>query len=286
MKRVNNKEMKSNLIIKKVLMIFALILGIMLFKMNTSYAAESAYFTGSRDSIKASEGYIQAKGADGENLEVTLDLTQRLDKMVYYILTYEEYDNKTYKGDSDLLKLKERKQSALYYLIYNYKQNVKEYSQLTNNDKLKSVLQEYTGAGNSLSDFDEFNKNGVQIIYSLADSWARGENLNNAALKLAAYYKNLDQDDLKYWPSYENGIPEGTIYSPSEETTLFLSIYIPKEEKTAQNAIKVEDKEIVEEKVKIVKNLLKGNFLEGNITNECNIKATKLMRSFCVDTTR
>ena len=243
--------------INKLLVIFTIIIGIMIVKSNFAYADTSAYYLGSKDATKAT-GYNQSKDSNGNNIEATLDMSSQLDKMLYYILTYEEYDNKTYVGDSSLLNLEERKQAAIYYLVHNYKQNINQYSNFTSNEKLKAIFENYTGSGNNLSEFDDKTRNGVQVIYGLSEAWAKGEDMAKAAQKLKINYKALSDENFKYWASITEEPLEGSIYNPSsEDNTLIVTVYLPKEEeKTAQNAIKVVEKEIVEEKKELIKSLL------------------------------
>lgn len=255
--------------INKLLVIFTIIIGIMIVKSNFAYADTSAYYLGSKDATKAT-GYNQSKDSNGNNIEATLDMSSQLDKMLYYILTYEEYDNKTYVGDSSLLNLEERKQAAIYYLVHNYKQNINQYSNFTSNEKLKAIFENYTGSGNNLSEFDDKTRNGVQVIYGLSEAWAKGEDMAKAAQKLKINYKALSDDNFKYWASITEEPLEGSIYNPgSEDNTLIVTVYLPKEEeKTAQNAIKVVEKEIVEEKKELIKNLIKSKGVTiGSINN-------------------
>ena len=160
-----------------------MLLGILFLKNQVALAETSAYYFGSQNAARPT-GYEPAKDAEGNSVEVTLDLTQRIDKMPYYILTYDEVENQTYVGNIEEAKIYEKKQSAFYYFIYNYRQQTEEYSKLTTNEKLKDILITYTGTGNSLSDFDNANKNGAQIIFAQAMAWSKGENVLNEALKL------------------------------------------------------------------------------------------------------
>ena len=109
---------KPKQIINRICLIIIMMISILLLKNNNVFAESEAYYIGSKNATKAT-GYVEAKDKE-KNIEVTLDLSQPLDKMLYYILTYEEYEDKTYIGNDSELKLNDRKQNALYYFIYNY----------------------------------------------------------------------------------------------------------------------------------------------------------------------
>lgn len=257
---MKGKNRSDNIIennIKKILVMIFIIFGMLIMKSNLAFADTSAYYLGSKDATKAS-GYNVAKDSNEKNIEATLDLSQTLDKMLYYILTYEEYENKTYIGDSNKLNLEERKQNTLYYLIHNYKQENEKYAKLTNNTKLKAIFENYAGNGNNLSELDTKARNEVQILYGLSEVWAKGEDVLKAAKRLKVNYLAISDNNLRYWASITEEPLEGSIYNPnSAEEILILSVYLPKEEeKTAQNAIKIVDKEIVEQKKELIKTLL------------------------------
>ena len=279
-------------IINKILIILVIIIGMFFVKSNPVFADASAYYLGSKDATKAT-GYNVAKNSDGSNIETSLDLTQTLDKIIYYILTYEEYDNKTYIGDSSNLNVEERKQAALYYFIHNYKQEETRYSALTTNERLKNILANYAGNGNNLSEFESRNRNGAQVIYALAESWAKGEDMPQAASKLKVNYIGLSDENVKYWASITDEPLENSIYNPTtEENTLIISVYFPQEtEKTAQNAIKVVEKEILEEKKALIKELISNSIfnikieendsqevMEAPISNNENSTANRSVR--------
>ena len=261
------RERKNQKIIIKILSMLMIMFGVLLLKNQAVFAETSAYYFGSQNATRPS-GYEPAKDTEGNNVEVTLDMTQRLDKMLYYILTYDEVENQTYVGNQEEAKINEKKQSALYYLIYNYRQQTEEYAKLTTNEKLKEILITYTGTGNSLSDFDSVNKNGAQIIFAQAMAWSKGESSANEALKLKQQYQSLSNANIQYWATNQESPQEGAIYNPpADQTTLIFTVYQPKEDvRIAQNAIKVIDQEIIQEKLEILRNAIQNSVTTDFVT--------------------